>query len=253
MGGRIVAALYIAVFAFAAVLWFFQIISQIVREILHKGGGEKMSKVNERNLSLYEIAPWEKLVSYQINLKRMIEEKLRKRLPKEVDIVDIDVDVREIDNEHVRERIEVVLDLSKILGQGWVCAWFEGMYYNCQDFASEIEECNEDSPRYNDEECRRRIEECVESQLEEFREENCGLPFYFNYKNPPTSEAKLVTLEDEDSYRYCCGVGLRYRYTVYPFKTAMKDIIDNAKGMGYTAEQVVSEVVRIVNALRALA
>lgn len=253
MGGRIVAALYIAVFAFAAVLWFLQIISQILREIIGKRGEKDMSVANGRNPSLYEIVPWEKLLEYQINLRKMIERKLRKRLPKEVDIVDIDVDVREIDNEHVRERIEVVLDVTRLFGNDWECIWYDGLYDSCQSVVLDFKECIEDSKDYDEEKCKRYIEDCVEDKLAEFKNDYCGVPFRFLYDNFPVSKAKLVELENDDTYEYCCGVGLRYRYTVYPFKTAMKDIIDNAKGMEYTAEQVVSEVLKVVNALRALA
>lgn len=253
MGGRIVAALYIAAFAFASLFWFIQIFLQIMREILRKGGGEKMSKVNERTLSLYEIVPWEKLVEYQINLRKMIEERLRKRLPKEVDIVDIDVDIKEIDAEHARERIEVVLDVTRLFGNDWECIWYDGLYDSCQSAALDFKECIEGSKDYDEEKCKRYIEDCVEDKLAEFKNDYCGLPFEIRYSNPPASKARLVSLEDEDSYRYCCGIGLRYIYTQYPFKDVLRELVESKRSMEYTAEQVASEVIRIVNAVRALA
>lgn len=207
--------------------------------------------------SVYDIVDMEELFGYANKVKALILQELGKRLPSEAELIDVFVDISDVDDKLAKEKIEIEIDVTRLLGLKTECLWYEGVYESCQDGISQniddYPECNEESDKYNEEECKRRIDACVEDHIEEFKEENCGLPFYFNYKNPPTSEANLVELEDEDNYRYCCGVALRYTYTQYPFKDALKDIVGSENAIEYLVDTVVAEVLRVIDALKALA
>jgi len=206
--------------------------------------------------SVYDILDMEKLFGYEDKVKALIQQELKKRLPSEAELIDVFVNISDVDDKLAKEKIEVEIDVTRLLGLNTECLWYEGVYENCQEGISQniddYPECNEESSEYSEEKCRERVEECVKDHLEDFKNENCGLPFSFDYKNPPTSRARLEELEEEDNYRYCCGVKLVYEYTQYPFKEALKEVVSSDNAIEYLVNTVVAEVLRIIDALKAL-
>ena len=202
---------------------------------------------------MVEKSLWDKILSYEQRLKKMIEQKLRRRLPEGASLLDIQVSIKPVDEHLMKELIEVEVDVTRMLGLEKQCIWYEGIDYHCSMMLGDEPVCDEDSDSYDEKECQRRFEECKKSQLEQFKEENCGLPFGFSYDKKPYIEARLEEYEEEDSYRYCCGVMLRFQYTQYPFKSAIREIVESDNEARYLADMIVAEVLKVIRALRALA
>ena len=157
----------------------------------------------------------------------------------------------------LRYEIIVEAEVTELLGLERECIWFEGVYESCQDGVSqnisEYPECNEDSPSYNEARCRKIIEECVNEHLENFKNEYCGLPFRFAYNNPPMFLAYLEVLEEEDNYSYCCGVKLVFKYMNSVFKDVVQELAESKNAVEANANQLLWELKKVVEALKALA
>ena len=207
--------------------------------------------------SVYEIVGVEPLTNYQIEVEKRIRSELEKRLPEGAKLAVVNMEISDVDDRLAKEEIRVVVNVTELLGLDVECFYFDGAYEICSEPPVDDEEfnkyCDPDSKDYDDEKCNKLVDQCVQEELKQFKEENCGLPFTLQYENPPYAKAKLVVLEDEDSYRYCCGVGLEVTFTYHPFKTVMKDIVNNEKAIEYTVNQVVAETLKLVEAVKALA
>lgn len=187
--------------------------------------------------------------TYLNNLRSVIDEKLREKLPRDVEIIDIHAILDDSLEYTAKEQITVEIDVTKILGLEEECLWFEGIENHCAEAIAANHNCDED----NIEKCQKHFRDCVEEHVKEFRKETCVPPFIFEYMNLPLSRAKLDVLEDEDAYRICCGVKLVYTYTQYPFKSALPELVKSKESMEYTANLIATEILRLIEALRMIA
>ncbi len=212
-----------------------------------------------RPVSVWELEP--RLSEYLGMVRLLVREGIEKRLGGMVDIRELYVNARDVGNGFAEEIVEVALDVTGLLNLNRECVWFEGLYYSCQDGISQnidnYRVCDPESSEYDEEKCSREIEECVNYHVEDFKNENCGLPFRFVWNNETTSLAYLRPYEDEDSYKLCCGVELYYRYKQRFSLEVTRDLLSNQETMEriarYTADKIIAEILRLVEALRALA
>lgn len=201
---------------------------------------------------LQTLDPYESMYKY---LDRVLE-RVKPELEKLFREYDIFWSVNETDSTYDYE-ITIEANVTELLGLDTECLWFDGVSEICNEPPvgdPEYEKyCNPDSPEYDDEKCERLFRECVENEIQQFKEENCGLPFRFAYNNPPMFLAYLSVWEDEDAYKLCCGVKLVFKYRNSVFKNVVAEIAESDNTVNYSAQQILAELKKVVEAVKALA
>lgn len=165
-------------------------------------------------------------------LKPRLEELLRKH---GVDLHDLFV-TYDFENDLVKFKVEVEVDISGHIAGKAPCLYWEGVYENCS--------------------LEKKVEECVSDKVEEYRNEYGGLPFEFKYRKEGIVEAHLEVREIEDSVKLCIRDILAATFYVQIGAHYLKEIIDDPeviqKVVDYDIEQIIGELDSILEAVKTL-
>jgi len=187
---------------------------------------------------------WKYIDTLRKELTSRLEELLRKH---GVKLHDLFVTYK-TENDIVKFKVEVEVDVSGKVANVIPCLYWEGVYENCSETVCQDEECEE--------ELEKMIEECVSNIVEEYRNEYGGLPFEFRYERKGIVEAHLEVREIEDSVKLCIRDILAATFYVQIGAHYLKEIIDDPeaiqKVVDYDIEQIIGELDSILEAVKTL-
>jgi len=176
-----------------------------------------------------------KLFEHIIKLESLVEERLKQNNLKAVVLHKLADKLAEL---------TVYVDISDYTMESVPCLHYEDVEYHCGTVVSE----NCDS---NEEECEKKFRQCVGEEIRDFIEQHKYPPFRFKYSNLSDIEAEVRTEKDDEGRKICVRDYLLVRWK-WKFPENVEEIIDSIN-VEYTVDYILSHVLRLVEAVKALA